>query len=187
MEKRKKVVLAMSGGVDSSVSLALLIGAGFEVKGVHFRIKKKSFREDEKMVLEVAKKFGVEVKIIDKRKDFEESVVSYFLEGYKKGITPNPCVFCNKNFKFKWLLGEMKKEKADAVATGHYARLRREFPISNFQPACRRGRFPNKSKEQALRGGGHFVLFEAIDKTKDQSYFLYTLNQKELSRIIFPL
>lgn len=187
MKKKKKVILAMSGGVDSSVSLALLVGAGFEVEGIHFRIKEEGFEEDEKMAREVAEKMGISFRVIDKRKDFKESVIRYFLEGYGAGITPNPCVFCNKNFKFKWLLGEMKKEKADAVATGHYARLRRKFPISNFQPACRRGRFPNKSKEQALRGGGHFVLFEAIDKTKDQSYFLYTLNQKELSRIIFPL
>ena len=162
MEKKKKVILAMSGGVDLSVSLALLVGAGFEVEGIHFRIKEKDFEEDEKMAREVAEKMGISFRVIDKRKDFKESVIKYFLEGYGAGITPNPCVFCNKNFKFKWLFREMEKRGADFVATGHYARTR-------------------KSKEDS------FGLYQAEDKTKDQSYFLYTLDQKELSKTIFPL
>jgi tRNA-uridine 2-sulfurtransferase len=169
----KKVLVALSGGVDSAVVAALLKKQGFEVFGVYFRFFDAA-RASESQAKKIAKRLDISFKIFDARKDFKKRVIRYFLDSYKKGLTPNPCVVCNKEMKFRLLFDLMKKEKADFVATGHYARLGREFPISNFQ-------FPNKSIISNCR------LCEAKDKSKDQSYFLYKLTQKELAKIIFPL
>jgi len=159
------VLVAMSGGVDSSVAALLLKNKGYDVQGIFldFFNGKKAISE----VKKVSAKIRIPLKIIDASGNLKKIVVKYFLEELKKGDTPNPCVVCNKEIKFKILFEKMLELKADFVATGHYAQVHEV-----------------KSQKSKVKS---FGLFEARDKNKDQSYFLYKLNQKELSKIIFPL
>ena len=178
MEKsRKKILVALSGGVDSAVSAALLKKQGFDVFGVYFcffngKNSKKSLNKAKK----VAKALNISLKIIDAKKDFKKKIVDYFVDSYKKGITPNPCVVCNKEMKFQLLFDLMEKGKADYIATGHYAKVARQSSA-----------FPSASSADSSKPSFNYKLLEAADKSKDQSYFLYKLTQKELARIIFPL
>lgn len=161
----------MSGGVDSSVAAALLKKAGYDIIGVFLKLADlPKFKESERRAKKVAKILNIPLLVLDLRKEFKKRIINYFLEGYKKGITPNPCVVCNKEIKFGLLLEKALKLEADFIATGHYARLRRE--IKN-----------PKSKIPNYR----YKLLKARDKEKDQSYFLWRLNQKQLKRILFPV
>jgi len=159
----KRVLVAMSGGVDSSVCAAILKKNGYDVAGVFMRMHAKSDPKDAKIV---AQKLKIPFKVLDVRKEFNKKVIDYVIAEYERGNTPNPCVECNPQIKFKFLFEELKKQKADYVATGHYARIKREIRNSNFE---------------------FRKLFVARDKTKDQSYFLWQLTQKQLAKIIFPL
>jgi tRNA-specific 2-thiouridylase len=172
----KKVICAMSGGLDSSVAAALLKRAGFNVIGVFMKFWSEPEEngligasnrccspEAEVRARKVAKILNIPFYVFDFSKEFKKRIVDYFLEGCKKGITPNPCIVCNKEIKFGLLLEKALKLGADFVATGHYARK-----IQN-----------PKSKIQKL--------LAAKDKEKDQSYFLWMLNQKQLKRILFPI
>jgi len=160
--KRERVIVAMSGGVDSSVAAAILKKNGYEVVGVFMRMHEKS---DPKDARRVAQKLKIPFKVLDVRKEFKKRILDYFINEYKKGNTPNPCVECNRWIKFRFLINELNKLKADCIATGHYARIQRnsKFKIQNSK------------------------LLVARDKAKDQSYFLWQLTQKQLSRVIFPL
>ncbi|MDD5489451.1 MAG: tRNA 2-thiouridine(34) synthase MnmA [Candidatus Moranbacteria bacterium] len=171
----KKIIVALSGGVDSAVAAALLKKKGYDVVGVYFRFFESTWKPSFQ-VKKIAKKLGIPLKIIDARKEFKKRVIDYFLNAYKTEITPNPCVVCNKEMKFRLLFDLMGKYKADYVATGHYARLGREIPNPKSQ-------IPNKSKLQIT----NYKLLQARDKTKDQSYFLHRLSQKDLAKTIFPL
>jgi len=171
--KQKKVVVAMSGGVDSSVAALLLQKQGYQVIGMFMRLFAGQ-QENESAARRICQKFKIKFYPINYASQFKKEVIDYFLNSYNQGITPNPCIKCNQLIKFGVLLKQANKIGADYLATGHYTRLRREFPISlpcrpagNFQ-------FPIK-------------LFKGKDKDKDQSYFLYTLNQKQLAQILFPL
>jgi tRNA-specific 2-thiouridylase len=157
-----KVVIAISGGVDSAVVAQLLKNRRYNVIGVFMLMHKNSNPKDAKIV---AKKIGINLKVLDVRKEFKKKVINYFVNEYKKGNTPNPCVECNRWIKFNFLMKEMLKQKADFIATGHYARIGEnlKFKIKNLK------------------------LLVARDKAKDQSYFLWQLKQKQLSRILFPL
>jgi tRNA-uridine 2-sulfurtransferase len=170
----KKIVIALSGGVDSAVAAALLKKQGYEVAGVYFHFfsgqKDKKYSQKAK---NIAGSMGISFREIDARKKFKKYVTDYFISSYKKGLTPNPCVVCNKEMKFRLMFKLMKEIKADFVATGHYARLGRERKTKNEK---------RKTKEDYF-----YKLSEAKDKKKDQSYFLYRLTQKDLSKIIFPL
>jgi tRNA-specific 2-thiouridylase len=104
---------------------------------------------------------GIPFKVLDLRKEFKRKIVDCFIKGYKKGITPNPCVLCNKEIKFGLFLKEAEKMKADYFSTGHYAKV--------------------------VKKGGIFHLLKAKDLKKDQSYFLYRLSQKQLAKVVFPL
>lgn len=159
---KKKIVIGMSSGVDSSTSAAILKKQGWDVTGV-FLLMFDDAKKDIEDTKKVCEKIGITLKIVDVRKEFRDKVIKYFLREYASGKTPNPCVYCNENLKFKFLFEQMKKEKADYIASGHYARTR-------------------KSK-----GEDKYELFEAKDKNKDQSYFLYRLKQSQLKNIIFPL
>jgi len=154
----------MSGGVDSSVSVALLKKQGFDARGIFLKLWKANGKEENKKALvdvkRIAKILDIPLSIIDARKRFKKEVVGYFLQEYKAGRTPNPCVFCNKNLKFKILFEMADKLKIDYISTGHYVRI--------------------------IKQKG-YKLLEAKDKNKDQSYFLYRLKQEQLARIIFPL
>jgi tRNA-specific 2-thiouridylase len=181
----ERVICAMSGGLDSSVAAALLKRAGFNVIGVFMKFWSEPQKdgligssnrccapEAEIRARKVAKILKIPFYVFDFSKEFKERIVDYFLEGYKKGITPNPCVVCNKEIKFGLLLEKALSLDADFVATGHYARK-----IQNSQ--CKMQNENSKCKI--------FKLLRAKDKSKDQSYFLWMLNQEQLKRILFPI
>ncbi len=178
-----KVLVAMSGGVDSSVAAALLknnlsaLDGGFDVSGVFMRLNNFS-KKSEQDARKVAKKLNIPFFVWDFQKEFKKKVIDYFIDEYQRGHTPNPCVECNKFIKFGILLEKAQKMGFDYLATGHYCRLRPEFPISNFQ-------FPIKS--QAPKNQIKRQLFKAKDEQKDQSYFLWQLNQKQLAHVLFPI
>jgi len=170
----KTVVCAISGGIDSAVSAALLKEAGFEVVGVFMRFWTDSpranrcwSREAELRARKIAKILKMPFYVFNFEKEFKKRVVDYFLKNYQKGITPNPCVVCNKEIKFGLMLEKALRLGADFVATGHYAKT-----------SLLSLRFSNKEK---------IKLFRAKDKNKDQSYFLWRLNQRQLKKILFPL
>ncbi|MBU2539945.1 tRNA 2-thiouridine(34) synthase MnmA [Patescibacteria group bacterium] len=182
----KKVIVAMSGGVDSSVAAALLKRDGFDVVGVHLKFwsEGKSSAENRCCTLEsekrariVAKKLNIPFYVFNFEKEFKRKVVGYFLKEYRAGRTPNPCVVCNKEIKFGLLIEKALKLGEDFVATGHYARLGREIPNPKSQT-------PNKPKTQNPKP---IKLFKAKDENKDQSYFLWQLNQRQLNRVLFPI
>jgi len=168
MTSKKKVVVAMSGGVDSSVTAGLLVEQGFDVEGVSLRLWEGGRREprncsDHRGAAEVAAQLGIFHTLIDARPGFAQSVVQPFVQSYLEGRTPNPCVACNRDFKLGVLLDWARARGADYVATGHYARLSRD-------PAA-----------------GRASLFRGADRNKDQSYFLFALSQEQLAATLFPL
>jgi len=170
--------VAMSGGVDSSVAAALLKRRGFEVEGIYMRLFNTKDKHNEWAAKAVAKNLGIGLKILDLRKEFKKIVIDYFLREFKAGRTPNPCVVCNQEIKLGLLLKKAMQMKADYIATGHYARLRREIQNPKSQ-------FPNESQIQNPKT--KYTLLSAKDKIKDQSYFLYNLTQEKLARVLFPL
>lgn len=182
-----RVVVAMSGGVDSSVSAALLKEAGFDVIGVFMKFwagddlakeyNRCCSKESEKRARKVAAVLKIPFYVIDFKKEFKSKIVDSFLVDYKKGITPNPCVVCNKKIKFGLLLKKAKILGADFIATGHYARIKNLASSKNLD-SC----FARIKKEDGL-----LVLIKAKDKEKDQSYFLWKLNQNQLKHILFPV
>lgn len=171
MKPQKTVLLALSGGVDSSVSALLLKKQGCKVIGLfmrtmrtHSKLAKPCQSEkftDEKFAKVVAKMLGIKLIILDEIKPYKNKVIAPMIRDYKRGLTPNPDIICNKLIKFPVLMEEANKIRADFIATGHYAKVQR------------------------TKSG--FNLLRAKDDTKDQSYFLYELSQKELSKLIFPL
>lgn len=166
----KKVLLGMSGGVDSSASAIILKEQGYDVSGVtikmcpdsHNLFSGSNFSKDAKDAKNVADKLGINHTVLDFSDIFLENVINNFINEYYAGRTPNPCVVCNKHLKFGALLSYAKQHGFDYIATGHYANV-------IFNPEMNR-----------------FLLRKA-DSTKDQSYVLYTLTQEQLSHIIFPL
>jgi tRNA-specific 2-thiouridylase len=156
-----RVLAAMSGGVDSSVAAMRLREAGFEVIGVTMRLYGSAQQKAAEQAAAVAEKLGIEHRVVDLSAVFQSSVVDYFCEEYRRGATPNPCVACNRLVKFGALLKIADELSAPYLATGHYASVERT-------PAGYR-------------------LFKACDASKDQTYFLYMLSQRQLSRILFPL
>ena len=158
-----KIAVALSGGIDSAVVAALLIGQGHDVIGITGKMTNSE--ESEIVVLnakKVADKLGIKHCVIDASKDFNEKVIQYFENSYKKGLTPNPCIMCNKHIKwgtlFKYAIEELK---CDYIATGHYASIVEEE--------------------------GFYKLYPASDEHKDQLYFLFSLTQENLSKTLFPL
>ncbi len=172
------VVVAMSGGVDSSLTAALIKEQGHDVIGINMRLHGSGAEEEEQnyslsksccSIVEmedarrVCQQLGVPFYAMNFEKEFRQSVIDYFIEEYERGRTPNPCLACNAYMKFKFLLNKALALGADYLATGHYCR--------------------NEYDEAT----GQYRLLRAVDATKDQSYVLYMLNQKQLGRILFPL
>jgi tRNA-specific 2-thiouridylase len=174
----KKVAVAVSGGVDSSVSAMLLKEQGYDVIGIHMHL---GFENDaaEKAAKDVCDFLGIDFIVEDISESFKREVVDYFIGSYKNGLTPNPCVKCNKAIKFGALLDAAKKHGADFLATGHYLQKRySKYRLVNIVYKYLVQYF-NLKKEQKL--------FVSKDSLKDQTYFLYNLNQEILKQIIFPV
>jgi tRNA-specific 2-thiouridylase len=162
----KKVIIGMSGGVDSSVAAAVLKENGFEVIGVTLSLYKEdpnTGTNDERDAAAVCEKLNIKHIIVDRREAFKNTVIKDFIDSYEAGMTPNPCVLCNKAVKFTEMLRLADELGADFVATGHYSAVK---------------------KDEAT---GRYLLYRPEDKTKDQTYMLYKLNQEQLSRILMPL
>lgn len=160
---KKKVFVGLSGGVDSSVSAALLQSQGYEVSGVFIKVWQPDFyecnwKEDRLDAMRVCAKLGIPFFTLDLEKEYKKEVVDYMIAEYKAGRTPNPDVMCNKHVKFGGFFDWAMEKGADYVATGHYAKT---------------------DKNHNLIAGK--------DKNKDQSYFLWTLTPKQLSKTIFPV
>lgn len=157
-----KVLVAMSGGIDSAASALILKEAGYEVIGCILRMHEHS-EIGIKDAISVANSIGIELIVVDVSEDFAKIVKNYFCREYLSGRTPNPCILCNKYVKFRYLFRVADERNIELVATGHYAK-------SVFDSEA-----------------GRYLLVTAEDKSKDQSYVLWGLNQDILSRIIFPL
>jgi tRNA-specific 2-thiouridylase len=164
----ERIVVGMSGGVDSSVAALLLKGRGFDVVGLFMKNWEEddddeycSTRQDLVDCASVAEVIGIELEAVNFSAEYKERVFGAFLAEYSAGRTPNPDVLCNAEIKFKAFLDHALALGAKHIATGHYARVR--------------------------EGGGGFELLKAVDLSKDQSYFLHRLTQGQLARVMFPL
>jgi len=157
-----KTLVLVSGGVDSAIAALILKQKGFQIAGAFMKLaENEKFKEGEKRARKICQILKIPFFVFDLKKEFKKKIVDSFLKDLKRGITPNPCIFCNKEIKFGILLEKALKLNFDFVATGHYARV-------------------EKKK-------GKFYLLRAKDKKRDQSYFLWKLGQKELKRILFPI
>jgi tRNA-specific 2-thiouridylase len=159
---KKKVAVAMSGGVDSSLTSALLKDAGYEVFGIHLKLwADPNYQENIAKLEQVSHSLNIPLHELNLESEFHDLIVSYFCREYSRGRTPNPCPPCNKHIKFGQLLHRAREMGADYLASGHYARV-----------------------EGSAEG---YRLLKAAEAAKDQSYFLYTLGQSELKYLILPL
>ena len=157
-----KVVIAMSGGVDSSVAAALLKEEGHEIIGATMRLMPGG-SDAETDAENIARRLGIPHHVMDFTYSFARRVVENFLREYNTGRTPNPCIRCNKYIKFGVLMEKAKEMGAEVIATGHHARVERDNTT------------------------GKYLLKKGIDTYKDQSYFLCQLKQEQLSRVMFPI
>lgn len=167
--KKTKVLVAMSGGVDSSVAALMMKNKGYEVIGAFMKnwsdtkndLGECSWREERKIALQIASALDIPLITLDYEREYKKEVVDEMFKKYKKGITPNPDVDCNQKIKFPKLIQEAKKLGCDFIVTGHYSRIKKT--------------------------GNRFKLLRAKDETKDQSYFLFRINQNELAHTLFPI
>ncbi len=163
MEERKSVLIAMSGGVDSSAAAYLMLSQGFRCQGATMRLLHSDDGRNTADAEAVCQRLGIPFTALDLTREFEEAVIQKFVRVYQAGGTPNPCVDCNRRMKFSRLMEAAEAARLYYVATGHYAQVDRDKETSRW------------------------LLKKALDARKDQSYFLYTLTQRQLARVQFPL
>lgn len=188
----KKVFVGVSGGVDSSVSLALLRDAGYDVTGVFIRTWHPDWlpcdwKDDRRDAMRVCAHLGVPFLELDLEDVYKKDVADYMINEYRSGRTPNPDVMCNRYVKFGAFWDWAKSRGADYIATGHYAQI--HFKSS---AECFREQYPDYSHEKIAsiiraEPKGFLSLGKGLDPSKDQSYFLWTLRADELSHILFPI
>ncbi len=175
--KKKNIIVGLSGGVDSSLSAALLVESGWNVEGLTLWLMKGEGSCCSEGLVDAAglcEDLGIHHQIIDSREIFEREVIKKTTESYEKGFTPLPCSMCNKNVKFEEMFNyATSKKEFTHIATGHYARIKKLSSSKILD--CEGFKFKK------------FLLLRGADKNKDQSYFLYCLTQEVLSRLEFPL
>ncbi|MBI2054604.1 MAG: tRNA 2-thiouridine(34) synthase MnmA [Candidatus Sungbacteria bacterium] len=191
ISKKKKVIVGMSGGVDSSVAAALLKHAGYDVVGVFMKNWADPkypcpWEDDRRDAMRVAAILDIPFQTWDFSREYRAAVVSYMIREYAAGRTPNPDVMCNREIKFGIFLNKALSLGADFVATGHYVRLLPEFSISNSQFSNSEKNLGNYEIENSLKIK-NYKLKIAKDLNKDQSYFLWTLTQDQLKHVLFPI
>ncbi len=173
--KKTKVVVALSGGVDSSVAAYLLKDQGYDLIGLFMKnwhdetvtiSDECPWLDDSNDAMLVANKLNIPFQVVDLSKDYKEKIIDYMFDEYSRGNTPNPDILCNKEIKFDIFMDVALSLGADYVATGHYSRIKK-----------------NNYNKNSIK----YELHSGIDKTKDQSYFLCQLNQDQLSKILFPI
>lgn len=164
--QKNRIFVGMSGGVDSSVSAALLKNAGYDVTGVFIRVWQPdwiecTWREDRRDAMRAAAHIGIPFVTVDLEAEYKRGVIDYMIAEYAAGRTPNPDVMCNREVKFGAFWNWARQNGADAIATGHYA--------------------------QVIPGRNGPEMHKAVDSNKDQTYFLWTLNKKDLEHVLFPV
>lgn len=166
----ERAIIGMSGGVDSSVAAYLMKKAGYECIGATMRLYDSSTEESTCCSLDdvedaraVASRLGIRHYVFNFKDDFDQQVIQKFVTGYEQGLTPNPCIDCNRHLKFDRLLRRAQELGCNWVVSGHYAQIRQD-PVS-----------------------GRYLLYKAADRAKDQTYFLACLNQEQMAHIQFPL
>ncbi|MCI5221485.1 MAG: tRNA 2-thiouridine(34) synthase MnmA [Candidatus Electrothrix sp. AR4] len=157
----RTVGVAMSGGVDSTVTVGLLLEQGFSAHGFFMLLPLPGIEEQVHKVRLVADRLQVPLHLVEMRERFSQEIVASFTTSYQQGLTPNPCVLCNRLIKFGYLMEEMRAQGVGRVATGHYAQIQKK--------------------------GRRFFLKRALDPAKDQSYFLNRLSSEQLESVVFPL
>ena len=167
---KKRILAAMSGGIDSSIAAFLLKQEGWDVEGVHFAMGGQGLEDSRRLCSEIAGWLGIKMRFVDLQKEFRRDVIGAILNEYKSGRTPNPCVICNRQVKFKALVRIAEDLEIDHVATGHYARkIKKRLPADG------------------TKKDWEWFILKAKDKTKDQSYFLSQLKTDTIERCEFPL
>lgn len=186
-EKASRVFVGMSGGVDSSVAAYLLKERGYDVVGIFingYNVDGCAARDAED-ARRAAEAIGIPFYALDLREEYFQYVVKYMIDGYEKGLTPNPDVMCNKEIKFGLFLEKALALGADYIATGHYVRLRPQCSMINDQFSKKQRKKPGNFKNSPKIG--NWKLEIAKDLQKDQSYFLWTLTQEQLRHCLFPI
>nr|WP_295077134.1 tRNA 2-thiouridine(34) synthase MnmA [uncultured Roseateles sp.] len=191
--KKQRIVVGLSGGVDSAVTAHLLKQQGHEVVGIFM----KNWEDDDDSeycssnidfvdAAAVADVIGIEIEHVNFAADYKDRVFAAFLREYQAGRTPNPDVLCNAEIKFKAFLDHAMRLGAEKIATGHYARVREVEGRAAAGPS-QGGSRPLGGQERSDVGASNFQLLKGIDNSKDQSYFLHRLNQAQLAKTLFPV